>query len=187
MDPDVKRNVSNASEIQISSDPLDDLNANERASVTGMLNGLTPQEALAKKGTTSSLAVAQFLARDPVRRAIQSLAPLLPDTKHAATLLAPYALAGSVARLNGASPSQALLASRDILALAGLSPGHNSTIVHATARDLIDALRMRTDTESVATGRKGAKRLGPVGACNVGVPRLPATVDVTGGNEGEGD
>jgi hypothetical protein len=155
--------ATNVKDIQVSSepeDPLDALNPNERASVTGMLNGLSPQDALAKKGTTSPMAVAQFLARGPVRHALQSLAPLLPDPEHAARLLAPYSLAETVAKLNGASPSQSLLAARDILALAGLSPGARAADKDAGVRALISAIRDRSDNESVGKRGKGAKRLG---------------------------
>jgi hypothetical protein len=144
------------------SSPLDSLSDKERRVVVGLLNGTgNVKDIFARAGLTTQQGIAGFLARIPVARALQHLAPLLPDTRRGAMILAPYALARTAANL-GEPGNAGLLAARDILALAGLGPVTRHETVNASLRDIIDAVgRQRglaTDSES-ATRANGSRAL----------------------------
>jgi hypothetical protein len=76
----------------------------QRAFVRALLDGADYQSAAQAARYRTPAAVVYLLGRTAVADAIQRLAPLLPDQRHARRLLEPFALAALAGNLRGETP-----------------------------------------------------------------------------------
>jgi hypothetical protein len=82
-----------------------------------------------------------MLAREPVRQALEQLAPLSSpdDPKRVARILAPYWTAKLVSTASSGSDAQAISAAKELSNLAGYNVSR-SEVLHATLGDALRAL-----------------------------------------------
>lgn len=128
---------------------LDALDPAEKAFVLGVMRGMDYPEASRSAGWRTDLSVPRVLGRPLVRHALQTLLPLLPDSRRAARLLAPYVLADSVRSIAAKEPGSRE-ARRDLLAIAGVAGVQRTEHVTASLSEVLAAIEARAGhTESL--------------------------------------
>jgi hypothetical protein len=145
------------------------LNDAETKFVLAALRGESYEAAAEGAGWKEPLTLIRVLARPHVKESIQRLAPLLPDAKRAAQLLAPYLMADAVdAMRDNPSAQSSGHARRDLLALAGFTATSRTEHLHASMADVLAAIegrkaltdRKRTDVALPALPAASEARLG---------------------------
>lgn len=114
----------------------------EKGFVLGVLKGATYPDAARDQGWIGELGAVRLLGRPQIRRALERLAPLLPDSRRAARILAPYLMADSVEAASRGAPGSRDIR-RDLLAIAGIAGVTRTEHVTASLTEILGALETR--------------------------------------------
>lgn len=118
------------------------LDRNEKGFVLAVLRGMNYPDAASANGWDSPLAPVKLLGRPQIRAALERLAPLLPDSRRAARILAPYLMADSVEAASKGAPGSRDIR-RDLLSIAGIAGVTRSEHVTASLTEVLSALESR--------------------------------------------